>query len=73
MGRILTSPGGGGGISSSDVTAKSADVLAGTKTIMADSNDEVVEGGMIDHGAISKALKCGESITIPQGYHNGSG
>lgn len=73
MGRILTSSGGGGGISSSDVTAKSADVLAGTKTIMADSNDEVVEGEMINHGAISKVLKCGESITIPQGYHNGSG
>lgn len=73
MGRILTSPGGGGGISSSDVTAKGADVLAGTKTIMADSNDEVVEGEMVNHGAISKALKCGESITIPQGYHNGSG
>lgn len=63
----------GSGVHSSEVTAKSADVLAGTKTIMADSNDEVVEGGMIDHGAISKALKCGESITIPQGYHNGSG
>lgn len=73
MGRILTSPGEGGGISSSDVTAKSADVLAGTKTIMADSNDEVVEGEMINHGAISKVLKCGESITISQGYHNGSG
>ena len=73
MGRILTSPGGGGGISSSDVTAKSADVLVGTKTIMADSNDEVIEGEMVNHGAISKVLKCGESITIPQGYHNGSG
>lgn len=63
----------GSGVHSSEVTAKKSDVLAGTKTIMADSNDEVVEGGMIDHGAISKALKCGESITIPQGYHNGSG
>ena len=63
----------GSGVYSSEVTAKKSDVLAGTKTIMADSNDEVVEGGMIDHGAISKALKCGESITIPQGYHNGSG
>lgn len=73
MGRILTIPGGGGGISSSDVTAKSADVLVGTKTIMADSNDEVIEGEMVNHGAISKVLKCGESITIPQGYHNGSG
>lgn len=73
MGRILTSSGGGGGISSSDVTAKSANVLAGTKTIMADSGDEVVEGEMVNHGAISKVLKCGESITIPQGYHNGSG
>lgn len=73
MGRILTSSGGGGGISSSDVTAKSADVLVGTKTIMADSNDEVIEGKMVNHGAISKVLKCGESIAIPQGYHNGSG
>lgn len=73
MGRILTSSGGGGGISSSDVTAKSADVLAGTKTIMADSDDEVVEGGMANNRGVSTSLDCGASYTIPKGYHDGTG
>jgi len=35
---------GGGGISSSDVTATRAQVVAGYTTVTSDSNDEVVEG-----------------------------
>lgn len=36
--------GGGGGVSSDDVTATKAQVLKGCKTITADSDDEIVEG-----------------------------
>lgn len=63
-----------GGTSSEEVTATRANVLAGTTTITADSNDEIVEGTMIDNGAVTpSALAAGESYTIPEGYHNGSG
>ncbi len=31
------------------------------------------DGSMPNHGAVSKALDCGGSYTIPKGYHNGSG
>ena len=36
--------GGGGGVTSDDVTAKANDVLKGTSTLTSDSNDEVTEG-----------------------------
>lgn len=36
--------GGGGGVYSEDVTSNKSDVLKGTKTVMADSDDEIVEG-----------------------------
>ena len=62
-----------GGTSSSEVTATKANVLAGTTTITADSNDAIVEGTMVNHGAVSQSLNCGGSYTIPAGYHNGSG
>lgn len=62
-----------GGTSSSEVTATRENVLVGTTTITADSNDEIVEGTMVNHGAVSQSLNCGDSYTIPAGYHNGSG
>lgn len=51
--------------------ATAAEVLAG-KTF---TNDDGVEytGTMANQGAVSGALNCGESYTIPAGYHNGSG
>ena len=36
--------GGGGGVTSDDVTAKANDVLKGTSTLTSDSNDDVTEG-----------------------------
>lgn len=62
-----------GGTSSEEVTATRANVLAGTTTITADSNDEIVVGTMPNIGAVSSALNCGESYNILEGYHNGSG
>lgn len=51
--------------------ATAADVLVG-KTF---TNDDGVEytGTMADNGAVTQALNCGGSYTIPAGYHNGSG
>ena len=62
-----------GGTSSEEVTATKANVLAGTTTITSDSNDEIVEGTMPNNGAASSTLNCGESYSILEGYHNGSG
>lgn len=62
------------GTQSNEVTAKKANVLAGTKTITSDSNNAIVEGTMPNNGAVSpSALGAGGSYTIPAGYHNGSG
>lgn len=36
-------------------------------------NGTQVTGSMVDNGAVSNALNCGGSYTIPAGYHNGSG
>lgn len=131
-----------GGTSSEEVTATKANVLAGTTTITADSNDEIVEGtmpnnsgqakgtdnvyfddsymhvtvkypgyydenstirinkgnlgdatadkvldgtyftssdglmlegAMVNNGAVSQSLNAGGSYTIPAGYHDGTG
>ena len=131
-----------GGTSSEEVTATKANVLAGTTTITADSNDEIVEGTMpnnsgqakgtdnvyfddsymqvtvkypgyydetstirigksnlgdatvdkvlegtyftssdglmlegtmVNNGAVSQSLNAGGSYTIPAGYHDGTG
>ncbi|MFR5243494.1 MAG: hypothetical protein ACLTFJ_01530 [Clostridium sp.] len=64
---------GGGGTSSDDVTATRKNILQGKTAITNDSDDEVVEGTMPDQGAKTAELACGESYTIPEGYHNGSG
>ena len=62
------------GTQSNEVTAKKANVLAGTTTITSDSNNAIVEGTMPNNGAVSpSALGAGGSYTIPAGYHNGSG
>ena len=46
MGNLCINFGGGGGITSDDVTTTRDTVLAGFKTLMTDSNDEPVEGAI---------------------------
>ena len=48
MGEIIVNIGGGGGVSSDDVTASKWDVVQGKKTVTTDSGDEVVEGTLPD-------------------------
>lgn len=64
---------GGGGAASDECTAAKAQVLAGYTAVTKDSGDESAAGTMINCGAVSRALNCGGSYTIPVGYHNGSG
>lgn len=73
MGRILISSGGGGGVGSDELTATKSQVLEGTAYVGADTNDEIGQGGMPNQGAKTSTLNCGQSYTIPEGYHNGSG
>lgn len=64
------------GTSSSKVTATRANVLAGTRTITADSNDKIVEGTMPNNGAVSHIITPSDFVqfyTIPKGYHSGNG
>lgn len=59
------------GSSSSTGDAVAADVLTG-KTF-SNANQVGVNGSMPNNGAVSIQLDSGETYTIPQGYHNGSG
>lgn len=53
MGNICINIGGGGGITSDDVTTTRDKVLTGFKTLMTDSNDEPVEGTIpVYHGNV---------------------
>ena len=45
-------------------------ILAGYKAY---SGGKLLTGTMINRGAISSTLNCGQTYTIPAGYHNGSG
>ena len=65
--------GGGGGVTSDEVTATRADVLAGKSTVTADSADEVVGGTMTNRGNVTATLAINGTYTIPEGYHAGSG
>lgn len=51
--------------------AIAANVLSG-KTF-ANSASDSNTGTMANRGAVSQSLNCGESYTVPIGYHNGSG
>ena len=64
---------GGGGVGSDEVTARAADVLSGKTYLGADTDDEAGVGTMPNRGAMQRTLRAGESVTVPQGYHNGSG
>ena len=48
MAKAILMKGGSGGVTSSDVTASKAQVLQGYRTITSDSDDEVVEGTILD-------------------------
>lgn len=50
MADAILMAGGTGGVSSDDVTAGKAQVLQGYKTVTTDSNDEVIEGTMVNRG-----------------------
>lgn len=52
-------------------TAVAGDVLSG-KTFT-NSSSVGASGSMTNNGAVSQALNCGGSYTVPAGYHNGSG
>ena len=50
MADAILMAGGTGGVSSDDVTASKAQVLQGYKTVTTDSDDEVIEGTMVNRG-----------------------
>lgn len=60
----------GGGVQPTG-NAVPADVLAGKTFSNADGIDKT--GTMVNRGAVSETLAAGESYTVPEGYHNGSG
>jgi hypothetical protein len=53
-----------------DATATAANILSG-KTAYGSSGK--ITGTMTNNGAKTSSLNCGNSYTIPAGYHNGSG
>ena len=57
MGEIIVNIGGGGGVSSDDVTASKWDVVQGKKTVTTDSGDEVVEGTLPEIFADTRAVR----------------
>ena len=50
MADAILMSGGTGGVSSDDVTAGKAQVLQGYKTVTTDSDDEIIEGTMVNRG-----------------------
>lgn len=63
----------GGGAASDECSATKAQILTGYTAITSDSNDEPIAGTMPNRGAVSQALNCGGSYTVPAGWHNGAG
>ena len=68
---IMTNHSGEGGADTSFVTATAIDILTGKMSVNADG--EPISGSMPNNGAVNQTLYAGNSYTIPEGYHNGSG
>ena len=64
---------GGGGVSSDDLTARAAHVLAGKKFVGEDTDDDIGVGAMPNNGQVSRTLRAGENLQIARGYHDGTG
>ena len=64
---------GGGGVSSDELTARAAHVLAGKKFVGEDTDDDVGVGTMPNNGRVSRTLRAGENLQIARGYHDGTG
>ena len=75
-GKVILHHGGGGdsGGHSVDCTAKAPQILEGYTAIHNESADLPGAGSMPNKGAWSSTnLNAGASVSIPAGYHNGSG
>jgi len=59
-----------GGMDTSDATATSDKILTGYTVYV---KDMLITGTMVDQGAVSQSLNCGDSYTISEGYHDGTG
>ena len=57
-------------LDTSDANALASQILAGCTAYV---DGIKVTGTMLNRGAVTSALNCGGSYTIPAGYHNGSG
>lgn len=55
----------------SGITAAAEDILAGKKSV--DATGAEITGTMTNHGAWTSTQTSNGSVTIPAGYHNGSG
>lgn len=55
----------------SGITAAAEDILAGKKSV--DATGAEITGTMINRGAWTSTKTSNGSVTIPEGYHNGSG
>lgn len=64
---------GGGGVSSDELTARAAHVLAGKKFVGEDTDDDIGVGVMPNNGQVSRTLRAGENLQIARGYHDGTG
>ena len=65
--------GTGGGVSSDELTARAAHVLAGKKFVGEDTDDDIGVGVMPNNGQVSRTLRAGENLQIARGYHDGTG
>lgn len=74
-GRVLFTGGGGGGVTSDELTANSAQVLAGYTAVTNDSNDEAIAGTMPDrgnnqYGGWGSGTDYYAINSLPEGYYH---